>query len=96
MLLQARSASIIRRSTRRPRWPRRDRRAAATTPGTFWYYNNWDFNVLGTIYEHATGTGIYDALDRQIAKPIGMQDYRPQDGTYFTGRTRSIAPIRCA
>jgi CubicO group peptidase (beta-lactamase class C family) len=54
-------------------------------PGTFWYYNNWDFNALGTIYEHATGTGIYDALDRQIARPIGMQDYRPQDGTYFTG-----------
>jgi CubicO group peptidase (beta-lactamase class C family) len=20
-------------------------------PGTFWYYNNWDFNVLGTIFE---------------------------------------------
>jgi CubicO group peptidase (beta-lactamase class C family) len=54
-------------------------------PGTFWYYNNWDFNVLGTIYEHATGTGIYDALDRLIARPVGMQDYRPQDGTYFPG-----------
>src|SRR5690606_18172885 len=23
-------------------------------PGTFWYYNNWDFNALGTIYEQAT------------------------------------------
>jgi CubicO group peptidase (beta-lactamase class C family) len=54
-------------------------------PGTFWYYNNWDFNALGTIYEHATGTGIYDALNQQIAKPIGMQDYRPSDGTYFPG-----------
>ena len=20
-------------------------------PGTFWYYNNWDFNVLGTVFE---------------------------------------------
>jgi CubicO group peptidase (beta-lactamase class C family) len=54
-------------------------------PGTFWYYNNWDFNVLGTIYEHATGTGIYNALDQRIAKPIGMQDYRPSDGQYVTG-----------
>ena len=54
-------------------------------PGTFWYYNNWDFNVLGTIYEHATGTGIYDALYRLIARPIGMQDYRPSDGAYVTG-----------
>jgi CubicO group peptidase (beta-lactamase class C family) len=24
-------------------------------PGTFWYYNNWDFNVLGTIFEKQTG-----------------------------------------
>jgi len=24
-------------------------------PGTFWYYNNWDFNVLGTIFEKKTG-----------------------------------------
>ena len=24
--------------------------------GTYWYYNNWDFNALGAIYEHATGT----------------------------------------
>jgi CubicO group peptidase (beta-lactamase class C family) len=54
-------------------------------PGTFWYYNNWDFNALGTIYEHATGVGIYDALDRLIARPIGMQDYRPADGQYVVG-----------
>ncbi len=55
-------------------------------PGTFWYYNNWDFNALGTIYERAANIGIYDALDQQIARPIGMQDYRPADGTYFYGR----------
>jgi CubicO group peptidase (beta-lactamase class C family) len=54
-------------------------------PGTFWYYNNWDFNTLGAIYLHATGRSVFDALDREIAKPIGMQDYRPSDGVYFTG-----------
>ena len=54
-------------------------------PGSFWYYNNWDFNALGTIYEHASGSGIYDAIDRLIARPIAMQDYRPQDGEYVTG-----------
>lgn len=54
-------------------------------PGTFWYYNNWDFNTLGTIYERATGVGIYEALDRLIARPIGMQDFRPEDGHYVTG-----------
>jgi CubicO group peptidase (beta-lactamase class C family) len=53
-------------------------------PGTFWYYNNWDFNTLGYIYEQATGTKIFDAFYRQIAQPIGMQDFRPQDGHYIT------------
>jgi CubicO group peptidase (beta-lactamase class C family) len=60
-------------------------------PSTFWYYNNWDFNALGTIYEHATGAGIFEALDRQIAKPIGMQDYKPADGEYVRGEA-SIHP----
>jgi CubicO group peptidase (beta-lactamase class C family) len=31
-------------------------------PGTFWYYNNWDFNTLGYIYEKATGTKIYKVV----------------------------------
>ena len=53
--------------------------------GTFWYYNNWDFNTLGTIYEHATGQSIFTALLTQIAQPLGMQDYRPADGRYVTG-----------
>jgi len=54
-------------------------------PGTFWYYNNWDFNTLGTIYEHATRHSIFDAFANEIAGPIGMQDYKPTDGAYVTG-----------
>jgi CubicO group peptidase (beta-lactamase class C family) len=53
--------------------------------GTFWYYNNWDFNVLGTIYERAVGMSIFQAFQDRIATPIGMQDYRPSDGRYVTG-----------
>jgi CubicO group peptidase (beta-lactamase class C family) len=54
-------------------------------PGTFWYYNNWDFNTLGYIYEKATGTKIFDAFYREIGQPIGMQDFTPRDGHYVTG-----------
>ena len=54
-------------------------------PGTFWYYNNWDFNALGFIYEKATGEKIFDAYYRRIAQPIGMQDFTPRDGHYITG-----------
>ncbi|MGD0942439.1 MAG: serine hydrolase [Terracidiphilus sp.] len=53
-------------------------------PGTFWYYNNWDFNALGYIYEKATGEKIFDAYYRRIAQPIGMQDFKPRDGEYIS------------
>jgi CubicO group peptidase (beta-lactamase class C family) len=51
-------------------------------PGTFWYYNNWDFNVLGTVFRQLTGEDIFEAIDRRIAKPIGMEDFRPEEGSY--------------
>jgi CubicO group peptidase (beta-lactamase class C family) len=54
-------------------------------PGTFWYYNNWDFNALGTIYERGTGQSIFTAFEDRIARPIGMQDYQPSDGEYIRG-----------
>ena len=43
--------------------------------GTYYLYSNWDFNALGTIFEQETGVNIYDALEREIAQPIGMQDF---------------------
>ncbi|MFL5166960.1 MAG: serine hydrolase domain-containing protein [Microvirga sp.] len=44
-------------------------------PGEFWYYNNWDFNALGTIYTRLTGEDIFEALQRRIARPTGWEDY---------------------
>ncbi len=61
-------------------------RFSSIKPGTHWYYNNWDFNVLGTIFEQKTGKRFFDALDEDIAKPIGMEDYEPADGQYVSGR----------
>ena len=55
-------------------------------PGTFWYYNNWDFNTLGFLYEKATGEKIFDSFYRRIAQPIGMQDFKPRDGEYIGSR----------
>jgi CubicO group peptidase (beta-lactamase class C family) len=51
-------------------------------PGTYWFYNNWDFNTAGAVYEQRTHQSIYDAFATQIAAPIGMQDYSPSDGQY--------------
>ena len=51
-------------------------------PGSHWHYNNWDHNVLGSIYRQETGEDIFEAFERQIANPIGMQDYKLSDTRY--------------
>lgn len=44
-------------------------------PGEFYYYNNWDFNVAGYIFEQRSRKRIYDAFYTEIARPLGMLDY---------------------
>ncbi|MFS8114503.1 serine hydrolase [Rhizobium jaguaris] len=53
--------------------------------GTFWYYNNWDFNALGTIYERASGHSVFEGFQRYIAGPIGMRDFRLDDCAFLRG-----------
>lgn len=55
----------------------------SVNPDSLWFYNNWDFNVLGTIFEQLTQTSIYEALYNDIATPLQMQDYRIIDGEYY-------------
>ncbi|NTB87774.1 serine hydrolase domain-containing protein [Agrobacterium tumefaciens] len=51
-------------------------------PGSFWFYNNWDFNALGTIYRQQTGEDIFASFEKRIARPIGMEDFSLKDGRY--------------
>ena len=51
-------------------------------PGTFWCYNNWDFNTLGTIFKRETGKDFFVDLKTTILDPIGCEDYQPDDGFY--------------
>jgi CubicO group peptidase (beta-lactamase class C family) len=44
-------------------------------PGTFWLYNNWDFNVAGYVLEQQTGKTVYKLIDSMLAKPLQMQDW---------------------
>jgi len=55
-------------------------------PGAHWYYNNWDFNAAGTIFEKFTGKKIFEALKESIADPIGMESFEVEDGEYVTGK----------
>ncbi len=44
-------------------------------PGTYYLYNNWDFNAAGAAFEKMTGKDIYDALQSDLAVPLGMEDF---------------------
>jgi CubicO group peptidase (beta-lactamase class C family) len=61
-------------------------------PGSFWYYNNWDFNALGLIYNQLSEGDLFQKFNEQIAKPIGMQDYIPSDGSYISDPSLSSIP----
>jgi len=52
-------------------------------PNTFYYYNNWDFNVLGTIFEQESSEDIFEAFYKHIAKPINMKDFYIDDGKHI-------------
>ncbi len=51
-------------------------------PGTFFYYNNWDFNVLGSILNRAIGGDLLRDFRTRIAQPLGMEDFHLADQTY--------------
>jgi CubicO group peptidase (beta-lactamase class C family) len=53
-------------------------------PGTFWYYNNWDFNVLGEIYQRMTGEGLFTAIEHRLARPLGWRDFDPLTHTRWS------------
>jgi CubicO group peptidase (beta-lactamase class C family) len=60
--------------------------------GTFYYYNNWDFNVAITIFEQKTGLDSLQAFKTEIADPIGMQDFSLADCSYKLEPEKSQHP----
>ena len=94
-LLSARSG-IYHPSVYESQWMRAIKELRhAHAPGVFWCYNNWDFNVLGTIFEKLVGRSLFEEFRDRIARPIGMQDFRyddeRKDGEYVHG-TDTVHP----
>jgi CubicO group peptidase (beta-lactamase class C family) len=50
--------------------------------GSFWYYNNWDFNVLLSVFKQKSGKDLFQAFQKHIALPLKMEDFRLFD-TYY-------------
>ncbi|UOY92420.1 beta-lactamase family protein [Ectobacillus sp. JY-23] len=63
-------------------------------PNEHYYYNNWDFNVLGVIFEQETGLSIGEAFYEWIAKPTHMKQFRPENVVYNTAEDTSIPMYR--
>jgi CubicO group peptidase (beta-lactamase class C family) len=59
-------------------------------PGAYYLYSNWDFNALGTIFEKETGRDIYDALEADLARPLGMEDFDRSIQLKSGDTTRSV------
>ncbi|MBL8582599.1 MAG: serine hydrolase [Rhizobiaceae bacterium] len=57
----------------------------AYKPGEAWFYNNWDFNALGTIFERQTGEDLFEGFAKRVATPLGMQDFSVADCRYQHG-----------
>jgi len=45
-------------------------------PGSYFLYNNWDFNAAGGIFEKLTNKDIYETFEHDVADPIQMQDFK--------------------
>jgi CubicO group peptidase (beta-lactamase class C family) len=79
MLLEARSGVyhgyVAGTPGMREGWPTR----GSHSPGSYWFYNNWDSNALGSIFEKEFKTPIANAFDARIARRIAMQDFRVDD-----------------
>ena len=59
-------------------------------PGSFWYYNNWDFDTVDAIFEKEAGVSLGDAFEKEIAAPIQMQDFAPKNVFYLKGPESAI------
>jgi CubicO group peptidase (beta-lactamase class C family) len=89
-LLSARSG-VYRQAAYEPaNAPKPER--GAHDPGTFWNYNNWDFNTLYTIFEQETGRKAASAFAEYFAGPLQMEDFRERDVYEHYNLDKSIHP----
>ena len=81
-LITARSG-IYHPAAYEPRSMKKNRpERGASRPGKKFNYNNWDFNTLLTILEQEAGIRFFEAFQKRIAKPLGMEDLRSSDMRY--------------
>lgn len=83
-LLRARSGVYHPAAYESAGMKKRRPKRGAHAPGSHFYYNNWDFNTLGTIFQNLTGHTVYAAFDNRIASPLQMQDFKAAEQSFHT------------
>jgi CubicO group peptidase (beta-lactamase class C family) len=64
----------------------------SAAPGERWFYNNWDFNALGTVYHRQTGMDVFNGFRSTIAAPVGLEDFGASDGVFVREPGKSRHP----
>lgn len=82
-LISARSGVYLATAAESPRMRDRRPERGSHEPGSFWFYNNWDFNVAGAIFERATRKSVFLAFEHFIAGPLCMQDFDAYEHTWY-------------
>lgn len=60
--------------------------------GEHWFYNNWDFNTLVTIFNEQTGEDLFEAFETDLAEPLGMEHFQLDDTRYRFEKDKSNHP----
>jgi len=82
-LISSRSGVYLPTAAESPRMRDNRPERGSREPGSFWFYNNWDFNVAGAIFERATRKSIFLAFQHFIADPLCMQDFDAYEHTWY-------------
>lgn len=62
------------------------------TPGEYFVYNNWDFNVAGHILEHYAKRSLYEEIEEQLAIPLGFEDWNIKNQKKYHNSDESQYP----
>jgi hypothetical protein len=91
-LLQSRSGVYHSAAYETPSMKKKRPQRGSHPPGTFFWYNNWDFNTLCSILEQETGAKIFEEYQKRFATALQMEDFRLQDTYYHLEKRHSIHP----
>lgn len=82
-LLQGRSGVYLKAAAESPLMVAGRPTRGAHAPGEHFYYNNWDFNALGAIFEQLSGMTVFAAVEEWLARPLAMEDFGAGSGRYW-------------